>query len=89
MKIHTIGRSLKADVCISQSAEVASVSDYHADITASPDGTKFHVVDRGSTNGTFVWNGKTWEKITQRVVLPDTPLSFGRFRASAKQLLRQ
>lgn len=88
MKIHTIGRNLKADICVSQVAEAATVSDYHADITPSPDGTRFHVVDRGSTNGTFAWNGKSWEKITQRVVLPDMPLSFGRFRGSPRQLIR-
>jgi len=89
MKIHTIGRSLNAGICLGQVAEAATVSDYHADITPSPDGARFHVVDRGSTNGTFVWDGKAWEKITQRTVLPDTPLSFGKFRASPRQLIRR
>jgi len=89
MKTYTIGRNINAGICLSQVAEAATVSDYHADITPSPDGAKFHVVDRGSTNGTFVWDGKAWEKITQRVVQPDTLLSFGKFRASPSQLLRR
>jgi hypothetical protein len=52
------------------------------------------LVDRGSTNGTFVWAaGQTaWERLapdTPRALLPGTHVSFGRLTATFESSLRQ
>lgn len=76
MKIYTIGRSGDNDLVVSD----RSVSRHHAELHV--DHGRFHLVDLGSTNGTYVRDGNDWAKIEQayvaageRIMLGDTVTS--------------
>ena len=59
MRIYTIGRSGDNELVVGD----RSVSRHHAELHV--DHGRFHLVDLGSTNGTYVRDGNDWAKIEQ------------------------
>ncbi|HVO15653.1 MAG TPA: FHA domain-containing protein [Alphaproteobacteria bacterium] len=71
MKIYTIGRSGTNDLVLND----RSVSRRHAELHV--DHGRFHLIDLGSTNGTYVRDGNDWAKIDQAYVAADERVMFG------------
>lgn len=67
-------------------AEEATVGRRHAEITIDS-AHKCHIVDLGSTNGTFVRDGKRWKRIKQASLCLDDPLRLGDFNTSVAHLM--
>jgi predicted component of type VI protein secretion system len=67
MKSYLIGRSQDCDVVIAD----PSVGRQHADLITDSD-THFVLIDRNSTNGTFLWEHAAWRRVSSvRVGLDD------------------
>jgi pSer/pThr/pTyr-binding forkhead associated (FHA) protein len=64
----------------------ATVGRRHAEITIDS-ARKCHIVDLGSTNGTFVRDGKRWKRIKQASLRLDDPLRLGDFTTSVAHLM--
>ena len=71
MKIYTIGRSGTNDLVVND----RSVSRRHAELHV--DHGRFHLIDLGSTNGTYVRDGNDWAKIDQAYVAADERIMLG------------
>lgn len=71
MKIYTIGRSGTNDLVLND----RSVSRRHAELHV--DHGRYHLVDLGSTNGTYVRDGNDWAKIDQAYVAADERIMLG------------
>lgn len=67
-------------------AAEATVGRRHVEITIDS-AHKCHVVDLGSTNGTFVRDGKRWKRIKQSSLRMDDPLRLGDFTTSVAHLM--
>ncbi len=87
MKIYTIGRSSDADICLGQLSEGGSVSDFHADLVLSAEVNDVLLVDRNSSNGTYVWCDNNWERVSQLKVARDSTVSFGKCRIKLSELI--
>jgi hypothetical protein len=71
MKIYTIGRSGTNDLVLTD----RSVSRRHAELHV--DHGRYHLIDLGSTNGTYVRDGNDWAKIDQAYVAADERIMLG------------
>lgn len=71
MKVYTIGRSGDNEVVVAD----RSVSRHHAELHV--DHGRYHLVDLGSTNGTYVRDGDDWAKIDQAYVAADERIMLG------------
>ena len=76
-----VGRSPDCDVWLNDT----SVSRNHADI-ARLSGGRLCVVDRGSTNGTFVLDGQEWRAIHRELLSPTDRVRFGDCEMTAHEL---
>jgi pSer/pThr/pTyr-binding forkhead associated (FHA) protein len=70
----------------------STLSRVHAEVRLA--GWDVHIVDRGSTNGTFVWapGQSGWERLAPneaRVLAPGMHVAFGRLSATFESSLRQ
>jgi len=86
-EVLVVGRaSSRSDLDIEVPAAEATVGRRHAEITidSSP---KCHIVDLGSTNGTFIRDGKRWKRIKQASLHLDDPLRLGDFSTSVAHLM--
>jgi len=68
-----------------------TLSRVHAEVRATE--RDVYLLDRGSTNGTFVWNpgAQQWERLAPdqpRVIEPGAQISFGRLVAAFDSGLR-
>ena len=84
IRIHTIGRS-GTDVVLTDANQ--SVSKRHAELTISPDGRAYYLVDCGSSNGTFILRQGSWQRIKQETVGADDHLRFGAVQIPMRELL--
>jgi class 3 adenylate cyclase len=82
MAVYKIGRSPKSDVVLTD----PSVSRDHAELSDAKDG-RYHVIDVGSSFGTFIMRAGEWRKIQQAVLAADEPVMFGKFRTTPAQML--
>jgi predicted component of type VI protein secretion system len=80
----TIGRSGRCSIVL----EDPSVSRMHAEATVTSNGRVF-VIDRNSSQGTFLDRGQGPEPITQQFVTLDDVVFFGDARMSGSELLEQ
>jgi FHA domain len=81
MKIYTIGRSGDNELVVGD----RSVSRHHAELHV--DHGRYHLVDLGSTNGTYVRDGNDWAKIEQAYVAADERIMLGDTVTSVAALL--
>ena len=83
-----IGRGRDVDVTLAH----ASVSRVHVELVLSQAPTSgsgalgYVVKDCGSSNGTFVWRARRWERVREEVVGAHEPLRLGDYETSAETL---
>jgi len=86
-EVLVVGRaSSMSGLDIEVPAAEATVGRRHAEITIDS-AQKCHIVDLGSTNGTFIRDGKRWKRIKQASLLLDEPLRLGDFSTSVAHLM--
>lgn len=77
----TIGRDASADIPIAD----PSVSRLHAE--AALDGARLTLTDKGSSNGTFVLEGRSARQIAQETLDPRQTVRFGSVDISVADLM--
>jgi len=89
MKRYIVGRDSKSvDIPITSGEGADSVSRQHLEITVAEDGQSYYVVDRGSSNHTYVLTDGRWESITQKEVSLDAHLCLGKYITTVEGLLK-
>ncbi len=83
MKTYTIGRGSEAMIQIQ--CDDDTVERIHAEITVTDDG-RYYLVDRCSSNGTFVLADNQWRPHTKDYVAADAVIKLGAFRTTVSQL---
>lgn len=81
-RLVSIGRGSGCDICLTH----PSISTRHAEVTLLADG-RLHVVDLGSSNGTFLIAGHRRIRIRSQVIERTATLVFGSYRTTAAGLL--
>ena len=76
-----VGRAQECDVCLDDT----SVSRSHADVMLLSDG-RLQVTDRGSTNGTWVLDGREWRAIHREILFPTDRVRFGHYQMTVREL---
>lgn len=85
--IYSVGREngrIPCDIMVPSSED--SVSRPHLEITLTDDGF-YYVVDVGSANGTSVFRGGDWRRLTQDYVRKDEPIRLGTYETTIHSLL--
>ena len=82
MKILSVGKSNICNITLPTNSETVSVSRYHMDIIPSKMSVLYLIVDRNSTNGTFV-NG---QKIRQKEVSESDEIRLGLYSVTLREL---
>ena len=84
MQRYLIGNSKtkEADISINQE----SISRRHAELIHGKDNT-YLLIDRNSTNGTFVLDADRWMRIRQKIVSLNTKIILGKYKTDIKSLL--
>jgi pSer/pThr/pTyr-binding forkhead associated (FHA) protein len=86
-EVLVVGRaSSMSGLDIEVPAAEATVGRRHAEITIDSS-QRCHIVDLGSTNGTFVRDGRRWKRIKQASLRLDDPLRLGDFTTSVAHLM--
>lgn len=90
-KTYTIGRSAEADITLAENdngqGDVITVSSMHADLMVSDDGV-YYLTDKGSTNGTYVYIGDAWKKVSKNSRLgTGARIKLGDYEISLSELL--
>lgn len=75
-----VGRGHECDVRLNDT----SVSRIHADVERLSGG-RLRVTDRGSTNGTFVQDGREWRAIHQELLAPTDCVRFGDYEITVSE----
>ena len=81
VRTYVVGRERACDVRLDD----ASVSRRHAEVVWVSGGRLF-VTDCGTTNGTFVLDGRAWRPIRQALVAPADTVRFGDIEMSVDRL---
>ena len=81
-RVLKVGRSPQADIRLDDT----SVSRRQAYLIVEDDGG-LYVVDRSSTNGTWIADDDTWERVERRAVTPEDRLRFGDVAFTVRALL--
>ncbi|MGR3914978.1 MAG: FHA domain-containing protein [Gammaproteobacteria bacterium] len=81
IKTHLIGRHPKCDLRLDDS----SVSRRHAEVVLMPDG-RYHITDRNSTGGTYVYENSDWRAIRQVIASAGDRLRLGHCEIAASRL---
>ena len=84
MKKYLIGASKTADINVTTKHN--SISRHHAELIRGKDNT-YLLIDRNSTNGTYVSKNGKWLKIRQQIVDLNTKVILGRYRTDVNYLL--
>ncbi|MCG5539351.1 FHA domain-containing protein [Halorhodospira sp. 9622] len=83
---YTIGRSPDANIVLPERA--TSASRIHAELVVTNDHRLF-LVDRNSSNGTWMRMPDGWEALTQSYIEPDDWVIFGDYGVCMSELLSQ
>lgn len=83
MKILTVGKGSVCDITLPKTDETQSVSRYHLDITASKTSGLYLIVDKNSTNGTYIHENR----IKQAEVAPTEIIRLGLYSTTIEELL--
>jgi pSer/pThr/pTyr-binding forkhead associated (FHA) protein len=82
MRTLTIGRTRSTDIQL----EDDSVSRLHARLEIDSEGGLV-LVDKGSSNGTFLWHQGSWKRVTRARVEQSSRLRFGAVESSVLDLI--
>ena len=84
MKKYLIGASKTADIDVTTKHD--TISRYHAELICGKDNT-YLLIDRNSTNGTYVSKNGEWLKIRQQIVDRNTKVILGKYKTEVGYLL--
>ena len=84
MKKYLIGASKNATINVR--IQHKSISRYHAELIRGKDNT-YLLIDRNSTNGTYVSRDGKWVKIRQQIVDLNTKIMLGKYKTDVNSLL--
>ena len=79
---HIIGRDPSCDIVVADD----SVSRKHAELIVTEKGV-FLLIDRDSTNGSFIRRSGNWESVTQEIIEMGDLLRFGNAEISVEDMI--
>ncbi len=81
-----VGREYPADVVVSKQGRYDTVSVRHMRVSRTAEPGRFYIVDIGSSNGLFVFNGGSWISVSRTNVSAQTPLRLGLYETCLSAL---